>query len=79
MSEQFKISSIRYKTAQSREIGSDEPPQRVGVNSAYIECACGNAWTASPRLGIAGVLGGALVTCPSCGASERVSARQLGI
>lgn len=79
MSEQFKFSSISYKTARSREIGNSAPPQRVGVSSAQVGCACGNSWTARQGRGLDGVLGGVLVTCPDCRASESVTGRQLGI
>lgn len=79
MSDQFKFSSISYKTARSREIGSGAPPQRVGVNSAHVDCACGHSWSASSGRGLDGVLGGVLVTCPACRASESVNGRELGI
>ncbi|RJF92662.1 hypothetical protein D3871_29210 [Noviherbaspirillum saxi] len=79
MSDQFKFSSINYKTARSREIGSNAPPQQVGVNSAHVKCACGHEWDARAGAGLDGVLGGVLVTCPVCHASASVSGRQLGI
>lgn len=79
MATQFKFSSISYKTARSREIGSNAPPQRVGVNSAQVDCACGHSWFGGPGRGLDGVLFGVLVTCPSCGASEQATGHQLGI
>lgn len=79
MSNQFNFSSIVYKIVRSREIGSANSPQRVGVTSALVDCACGFSWTARAGAGIDGVLGGSLVTCPSCGACESVSGRELGI
>lgn len=79
MSSQFNFSSMVYKLARSREIGSTTPPQRVGVTSASVGCACGYSWTGKAGAGIDGVLGGVLVTCPSCGACESVSGRELGI
>lgn len=79
MSNQFKFSSISYKTARSQEVGSNTPPQRVGVNSARIDCACGHSWTGSQGRGLDSVLGGAQVICPVCRASENITSRQLGI
>jgi hypothetical protein len=75
----FKFSSINYKTARSREIGSNAPPQRVGINSAHVECTYGHEWNARPGAGIDGVLGGVVVTYPACHTSASVSGRQLGI
>jgi hypothetical protein len=79
MAIQFKFSRIVYKTAQSREIGSNEPPRRVGVASAQVDCACSYSWSARPGAGIDGVLGGLLVTCPSCRSSESVGGQELGL
>lgn len=79
MSDQFKFSAISYKTARSREIGSSAPPQRVGVNSAQVDCACGHSWFASSGRSLDGVMGGVLVTCPAGRASESITGRYLGI
>lgn len=79
MSDQFKFSSIKYKTARSREIGSNTPPQRVGITSAQVQCACGHVWVAHDGRGMNGVIGGVLVVCPVCHASSSVSGRELGI
>jgi len=79
MSDQFKFSTISYRTARSREIGSSAPPQSVGVNSAQLDYACGHSWSASSGRGLDGVIGGVLVTCPACRASETITGRYLGI
>jgi len=79
MTSQFTFSSISHKTATSREIGSNAPPKRVGVNSATVACSCGHTWPARSGSGLDGVLGGILVTCPSCRASELVNGREFDI
>lgn len=76
---QFQFGTIDYKTVRSREIGSNAPPQRVGVNSVFTVCNCGHAWTARAGAGLDAVIGGVSVTCPECKASAHVSGRELGV
>ena len=79
MSNQFSFSSIQYITQRSREIGSTAAPQRVGVRSANVRCACGHQWTATSGRDLTGVLGGVHVQCPVCRADDVVRGRELGI
>lgn len=79
MSSQFSFSSIQYITQRSREIGSNAPPQRVGVSSANVLCACGHQWRATAGRDLNGVLGGVHVQCPTCRADGVVRGRELGI
>jgi len=79
MSTQFVFSGIRYITQQSREIGSNAPPRRVGVSSATVTCACGHQWMATSARDLRGVLGGVHVQCPACRADATIPGGQLGI
>lgn len=72
---QFTIGHVEHIVQKSKEIGSDALTV-VGVRSAEISCACGHHWMASDGNGLRnGVMGGPVVTCPSCGASEQVHIR----
>ncbi|MFZ2329012.1 MAG: hypothetical protein WAW73_19010 [Rhodoferax sp.] len=67
--QQFTFSRIQHLYAQSREIGSTAV-KAVGVEHADVSCACGHQWTARRGSNLKSGVGGILVTCPACRASE---------
>jgi hypothetical protein len=73
---QFTVGRVENIVQKSKEIGSNATIV-VGVRSAEISCACGHKWTANELSGLRNVVGGADITCPSCGASELVYPRLL--
>lgn len=75
----FEFSSVQYRYARSKEIGSNEPPQRVGCSSVRVDCACGNVWTARDGNDLTNTVSGVTIQCPACHTSEVVHARVLGI
>lgn len=79
MSNQFKFSSIQHKTQAVRTIGYSGPPVKVGVDSVQVSCDCGHTWIARENRGLHHVLGGLIVSCPGCKASEHVHGRAFGL
>ena len=54
---------------------------RTGVHGAIATCTgCGNVWQATDRYrgGLNNVVGGVLVTCPSCSAHDLVRVSAFG-
>jgi hypothetical protein len=79
MSNQFKFGSIRHKTQAVRTIGYSGPPVKVGVSSVHVSCDCGHTWTAREGSGLNHVLGGVIVSCPACTASDHFPGRAFGL
>lgn len=73
---QFAIGHVENIVQKSSEIGSSASIV-VGVRSVEVGCACGNKWVATERSGLRNVMGGAHITCPSCGTSDVVHTRLL--
>lgn len=82
--DRFTFSKIQACFLESQELidGQRKAPIVSGIASAEVECkSCQNSWTvkrindSSFRLRV----GGALVTCPSCSASELVNDGQVAV
>lgn len=73
---QFTVGCVENIVQKSSEVGSNAT-MVVGFRSAEVSCMCGHKWTANDRCGLRSVVGGAHITCPSCGASELVHMRML--
>ena len=73
-STQFTIGRVEHIIQGSKEIGS-AARQVVGVRKADVTCACGHKWVANDRNGLSEAIGGPIVTCPACKASEQVHMR----
>lgn len=71
---QFTIGRVENVVQQSKEIGS-AARHVVGVRSAEVTCACEHQWVATEGNGLSSVIGGPIVTCPVCKASEQVHMR----
>ena len=76
---QFHFGTVSYLTVRSRQIDSNAPAKRVGIQSVFTNCNCGHAWSAHTGAGLAAVHGGVIVTCPACKATAHVSGRELGV
>lgn len=71
---QFAIGRVENIVQQSQEIGNTTR-HIVGVRSAEVTCLCGHNWIATEQNGLISVIGGHIVTCPVCNASEQVHLR----
>lgn len=77
--DEFILADVAWNYVQSKEITADRmPPAAVksGLSSALVICkGCDHTWMARPN-GAGNfhqVLGGILITCPSCKVSARVA------
>lgn len=82
--DKFRFSSVRPCFLESQEVvdGQRKAPVVSGIASTEIECkACNHKWTAvrqkdaSFRL----IVGGALVTCPSCRTNDVVNDEKVAL
>jgi hypothetical protein len=75
-SDKFCFSGVKWIYQQSRELGRfGSAPQRVGIESVIVLCkGCQHSWHAGQHgTGrLLNVLGGVIVSCPSCAARESV-------
>lgn len=71
---QFLIGRAEHIIQQSNEVGSNSTSV-VGIRQAGVTCACGHAWVANKSNGLRAVVGGVHISCPACGADERVHIR----
>lgn len=77
----FIFTEVQWIEKKSREVGRNNLlKMRVGIKSASVFCSnCNYQWATSEygEHKIIKVIGGLIVTCPSCGTEEKVSGRYL--
>jgi hypothetical protein len=74
---QFIFNDPKYREERSGEISRVRRPSTHVLVSVTVGCKCGHLWRAQRAQGLDSVVGGYLVSCPSCHASESVSGRAI--